>query len=259
MHFNSYTILLFFYYFSFLPIAYIFYIIFGNQGVPWLSYGSDIFMDQSVSRLIDQSVSRLIFQIVKSHSIVNITPNAIIVITMCTTIVIYESSEFFQIINTNNSSKTFGWIILYKCTSCTQNYISIFRTKYVCHLHYMYFCIYHVYKSHNADSWVMGHSSFPVFYSYHIPCFYSCLPWGYIKNDSETKISDISSDCSTQILPDETAKCHNMKVHNKLSIIKDYIIIELECKGCISPSGNILCFSSISKPWLDIVKKICSK
>ena len=75
----------------------------------------------------------------------------------------------------------------------------------------------------------------------------------------ETKISDISSDCSTQILPDETVKCQYTKVHNKLSVTKDNIKIELECKGCISPSGNILCFSSITKPWLDIVEKIFSK
>ena len=77
--------------------------------------------------------------------------------------------------------------------------------------------------------------------------------------DSETKISDILSDCSTQILPDETVKCQNTKVHNKLSVTKENIKIELECKGCISPSGNILCFSSITKPWLDIVEKIFSK
>ena len=38
--------------------------------------------------------------------------------------------------------------------------------------------------------------------------------------DSETKISDISSDCSTQILPGEIVKCQNTKVHNKLSVTK---------------------------------------
>ena len=54
-------------------------------------------------------------------------------------------------------------------------------------------------------------------------------------------------------------KCQNTKVHNKLSVTKDNIKIELECKGCISPSGNILCFSSITKPWLDMYEKICSK
>ena len=106
-------------------------------------------------------------------------------------------------------------------------------------------------------SWVTHH------FLYFICITFPLCTLGYhedtSKMDSETKISDISSDCSTQILPDETVKCQNTKVHNKLSIIKDDIKIELECKGCISPFGNILCFSSISKPWLDIVEKVFSK
>ena len=105
----------------------------------------------------------------------------------------------------------------------------------------------------------IGHSSFPVFHSYHIATLYFCLPQAYINMDSGMKISDFSSDCSTQIPPDKTVPSHNTKVHNKISIIKDNIKIELECKGCVLPSGNILCFSSINKPWLDIVEKLCSK
>ena len=77
--------------------------------------------------------------------------------------------------------------------------------------------------------------------------------------DSNSKISDFSSDCSTQILPDETELPHKTKGNNKLSIVKDNIKIELESKVSVSPSGNIVSFSSINKPWLDIVEKLCSK
>ena len=206
----------------------------------------------------NQSVDcRLIDQILKSHSIMNVTPNAIIVITMCTTILIYKSSEFFQIINTNNSSQMWCFVQMHILHS---KVLWTFRTIYVHHLHYMYFCIYHVYKSHNSDSlkiWVTHH--FLYFIHITFPLCTLAYHEDTSKMDSETKISDISSDCSTQIVPDQTVQCHDMKVHNKISIIKDNIIIELECKGCTSPSGNILCFSSISKPWLDIVEKICSK
>ena len=77
--------------------------------------------------------------------------------------------------------------------------------------------------------------------------------------DSETKISDFSSDSSTQILPDNTLREHNTELHNKISIIKENVKIELESKGTVSPCGNILYFSSVNKPWLDVVKKLCSK
>ena len=77
--------------------------------------------------------------------------------------------------------------------------------------------------------------------------------------NSETKISDFSSDCSTQILPDNTLHSQKTKLHNKLSIIKENIKIELESKGSVPPSGNIIYLSSVNKPWLDIVEKLCSK
>ena len=77
--------------------------------------------------------------------------------------------------------------------------------------------------------------------------------------DSETKNSDFSSDSSTQILPDNNLREHNTELHNKISIMKENVKIELESKGSFSPCANILYFSSVNKPWLDIVEKFCSK
>ena len=77
--------------------------------------------------------------------------------------------------------------------------------------------------------------------------------------DSETKSSDFSSDSSTQILPDNTFSEHKTQVHNKICVVKENVKIELESKGSVSTCGNILYFSSVNQPWLDLVEKLCSK
>ena len=118
------------------------------------------------------------------------------------------------------------------------------------------FAFYHDYNTANADthksrSIIISAISFP-----HLTLSFAR---GHIKMDSETKISDFSSDSSTQILPDNTLREHNTELHNKISIIKENVKIELESKGTVSPCGNILYFSSVNQPWLDIVEKLCSK
>ena len=77
--------------------------------------------------------------------------------------------------------------------------------------------------------------------------------------DSQTKISDFSSDASTEIIPDNTSQQTDIKIHNKISIVKDNIKIELESKGTVTQPGNILYLSSFAKPWLDLVEKLSSK
>ena len=39
--------------------------------------------------------------------------------------------------------------------------------------------------------------------------------------DSQTKISDFSSDASTEIIPDNTSQETDIKIHNKISVVKD--------------------------------------
>ena len=77
--------------------------------------------------------------------------------------------------------------------------------------------------------------------------------------DSQTKISDFSSDASTEIIPDNTSQETDIKIHNKISIVKDNIKIELESKGTVTQPQNILYLSSFAKPWLDLVGKTIFK
>ena len=91
----------------------------------------------------------------------------------------------------------------------------------------------------------------------------SCVKFYYyhveIEMDSQTKISDFSSDASTEIIPDNTSQETDIKIHNKISIVKDNMKIELESKGTVTQPGNILYLSSFAKPWLDLVEKLSSK
>ena len=80
-----------------------------------------------------------------------------------------------------------------------------------------------------------------------------------IEMDSQTKISDFSSNASTEIIPDNTSQETDIKIHNKISIVKDNMKIELESKGTVTQPGNILYLSSFAKPWLNLVEKLSSK
>ena len=80
-----------------------------------------------------------------------------------------------------------------------------------------------------------------------------------IELDSQTKISDFSSDASTEIILVYTSQETDIKIHNKISIVKDNMKIELESKGTVTQPGNILYLSLFAKPWLDLVEKLSSK
>ena len=120
----------------------------------------------------------------------------------------------------------------------------------------MFFCIrtynnrsihvHHDYQSLNADTYKLrSHTiSCVKFYYYHVE----------IEMNSQTKISDFSSDASTEIILDNTSQETDIKIHNKISIVKDNIKIELESKGTVTQPGNILYLSSFAKPWLDLVE-----
>ena len=133
-------------------------------------------------------------------------------------------------------------------------------------------CVRHMYVTYMYVNFIMSTDHNPSFQNadthksrsiivsaFSLPHFTLILPRGCIKMNSETKFSDFSSDASTEILPDNTLPSHKTNIHNKISIIKDNMKIELESKGSLPPSGNILCFSAVNKPWLDIVEKLCSK
>ena len=77
--------------------------------------------------------------------------------------------------------------------------------------------------------------------------------------DSQTKIKDFSSDASTEKILDNSSQETDIKIHNKISIVKDNIKIELESKGTITQPGNILYLSSFAKTWLNLVEKLSSK
>ena len=72
-------------------------------------------------------------------------------------------------------------------------------------------------------------------------------------------VGNICSDASTQILLDDTLQSKSTELHHKISIVKDNMKVELETKCSVSPSGNILCLSSLTKTWLDLVENLCLK
>ena len=80
-----------------------------------------------------------------------------------------------------------------------------------------------------------------------------------IEIDSHTKISDFSSDASTEIIPDNTLQLPDIKIDNKISIAKDNIKIEVESKATVTHPENTLYLASFTKPWLDLVEKLSSK
>ena len=111
--------------------------------------------------------------------------------------------------------------------------------------------VHHDYESLNADTYKLRSDTISCvkFYYYHVE----------IEMDSQTKISDFSSDASTEIIPDNTSQETDIKIHNKILIVKDNIKIELESKGTVTQPQNILYLSSFAKPWLDLVEKLSSK
>ena len=118
------------------------------------------------------------------------------------------------------------------------------------HFHAVISSFHHVYQSPNADTDKLRST-----------CI-SCVKFYYchveIEMDSQTKIRDFSSDACTEIIPDNTLQSQDIKIDNKISIVKDNIKIELESKGIVTHPGNILYLASITKPWLNVVKKISS-
>ena len=76
---------------------------------------------------------------------------------------------------------------------------------------------------------------------------------------AQPMLSDNSSDCSTEkLLENVSVKDKDIVTHNKLSIIKTDIKIDLEMKHSLSSNGNIVCVSSLDQKWLDLVQNLCS-
>ena len=77
--------------------------------------------------------------------------------------------------------------------------------------------------------------------------------------DSQPHVSDNSSDCSTEIIVDNTLFDQPKIIsHHKISVVKTEIKIDLETKNCGSSNVNLVCISSLDQKWLDLVEKLCS-
>ena len=104
----------------------------------------------------------------------------------------------------------------------TQMCVMVCNIKTFTNNTYMYY-LYHVYEL-NADTYkyrsicIGGSDSVSVTSTYHMLLE---------RMDSEPKISDISSDCSTQILPDNTVNTDQVVLYKKISIIKDNMKMQL--------------------------------
>ena len=76
---------------------------------------------------------------------------------------------------------------------------------------------------------------------------------------AQPRLSDNSSDCSTEIfLENGSVNKKEIVTHNKLSILKADIKIDLETKHSLSSNGNMIWVSSLHQKWLDLVQKLCS-
>ena len=80
-----------------------------------------------------------------------------------------------------------------------------------------------------------------------------------VRMDSQPHVSDNSSDCSTQIIVENTSLEHkNIISHHKISVVKTKIKIDLETKNYGSSNVNLVCILSLDQKWLNLVEKLCS-
>ena len=80
-----------------------------------------------------------------------------------------------------------------------------------------------------------------------------------VRMDSQPHVSDKSSDCSTEIIVDNTSFDQPKIIsHHKISVVKMDIKIDLETKNYGSSNVNLVCILSLDEKWLNLVEKLCS-
>ena len=72
-----------------------------------------------------------------------------------------------------------------------------------------------------------------------------------------TTQADNSSDCSTQIIGNESDKSVKV-IDNSLSVVTVTKKVTLATKVTVPASENIICAATCLQPWLDLVEKLCS-
>ena len=78
--------------------------------------------------------------------------------------------------------------------------------------------------------------------------------------DTQPTLTNKSSDYSTDIILENVLlKNKDIVSHNKLSLVKGNIKIDLESKICVSSNANLICVSAMDQKWVDLVEKLCAK
>ena len=78
--------------------------------------------------------------------------------------------------------------------------------------------------------------------------------------DPNPTVLETASTCSTEIINEKEFNCEkSTTIQNNLSVITTSTKIEFGSKITVPLSGNILCVSSATQPWLDLVAKLAGK